>query len=191
VFVSSSHISPVETSPSPCSTVTEKRLLKHITLVSVDAMNKLNDIESFLSNKRVAIVGVSRNPNDFTRAIYDEFLRRGYDVLPVNPNSPNVDANSCFATVRDITPPPQTALIMISRAQAAQILSECKSAGIRNVWVYGTSGRQTLPDELLAECRTAGMTIIDGECPFMFLPNSGGIHRLHGFVRKVFHSYPA
>src|SRR4051794_2411834 len=148
-------------------------------------MNKLNEIESFLSNKRVAIVGVSRNPRDFTRAIYDEFVHRGYDVLPVNPNIPKVDANPCFATVKDITPSPQAALIMTSRAQTRQIIGECKSAGICNVWVYGTSGRQTLSAELLSECRTAGMTIIDGECPFMYLPKRGGIHRLHGFVRKV------
>jgi hypothetical protein len=36
-----------------------------------------------------------------------------------------------------------------------------------------------------------GVTVINGECPFMFLSESGGIHKFHGFVRKIFRSYPA
>ena len=43
-------------------------------------------IDDFLSRKRLALVGVSRNPQDFTRSMFREFRRRGYDVVPVNPN---------------------------------------------------------------------------------------------------------
>ena len=45
------------------------------------------EIDKFLSNHRIALVGVSRNPQDFSRAVFRELTARGYDVVPVNPLS--------------------------------------------------------------------------------------------------------
>ena len=42
-------------------------------------------IDSFLSCRRIAVVGVSRDPKDFSRAVLRELLKRGYDVVPVSP----------------------------------------------------------------------------------------------------------
>ena len=44
-------------------------------------MATLDEIRDFLSLKRIAVVGVSRNPKDFTRSLFREFVRRGYDVV--------------------------------------------------------------------------------------------------------------
>src|ERR1035438_4353633 len=46
----------------------------------------LEDITKFLACKRVALVGVSRNPHHFSRALMGEFLAKGYDAVPINPN---------------------------------------------------------------------------------------------------------
>ena len=48
-------------------------------------------IDDFLAQKRIAVVGVSRNPRDFTRTMFNEFIRRGYDAVPVNPNAAEID----------------------------------------------------------------------------------------------------
>jgi hypothetical protein len=154
-------------------------------------MARLSDIQSFLSKKRIAIVGVSRNPKDFTRALYDEFVRRGYDVVPVNPGAQEINAKRCYGTVQEIVPMPETALIMTGKTQTEHVVQDCKAAGIRSVWTYGTNGRKRLSREFVGECSAAGMVIVEGECPFMYLPNGAGIHRVHGFVRKIFRSYPA
>ena len=58
----------------------------------------------FMGQKRLAIVGVSRNPQDFTRVLFREFLKQGYDVIPVNPNATEVEGRKCFARVGDINP---------------------------------------------------------------------------------------
>jgi len=34
------------------------------------------------------------------------------------------------------------------------------------------------------------MSLVAGECPFMFLPETPWFHRLHGFCRKLVGSYP-
>ena len=35
-----------------------------------------------------------------------------------------------------------------------------------------------------------GMEVIPGQCPFMFLPGAQGVHRLHGFFRRITGRYP-
>ncbi|MBI5563817.1 MAG: CoA-binding protein, partial [Chloroflexi bacterium] len=35
-----------------------------------------------------------------------------------------------------------------------------------------------------------GMSVVDGQCPFMFLPQTMWFHRMHGFIKKVSGSYP-
>jgi hypothetical protein len=39
-------------------------------------------------------------------------------------------------------------------------------------------------------CRSRGIRVIEGECPFMFLPNAGFPHQFHGFCRKLLGAYP-
>jgi hypothetical protein len=154
-------------------------------------MAKLSDIQSFLSKKRIAIVGVSRNPKDFTRVLYDEFVRRGYDVVPVNPGAQEIDAKRCYRTVQEIVPVPDAVLVMTGKSQTEHVVQECKAAGVQSVWTFGTSGHKRLSLQIIGECNAAGMVIVEGECPFMYLPNNSGIHRFHGFVRKILRSYPA
>ena len=54
-------------------------------------MTTLTQIQDFLGRKRLALVGVSRDPKDFTRALFGELSRREYDVVPVNPEVIEVD----------------------------------------------------------------------------------------------------
>ena len=42
----------------------------------------LEDITKFLECKRVAFVGVSRDPKHFSRALFREFVAKGYDPSP-------------------------------------------------------------------------------------------------------------
>jgi predicted CoA-binding protein len=47
-------------------------------LVEEQPMASKQAIDSFLSCRRIAIVGVSRNPKDFSRAVFRAFVERGY-----------------------------------------------------------------------------------------------------------------
>ena len=38
---------------------------------------------------------------------------------------------------------------------------------------------------------TEALTVISGECPFLFLPDGAWIHRAHAWCRKTFGQYPA
>ena len=143
-------------------------------------MASLTEIREFLGAKRIAIAGVSRNPRDFTRMLFREFRSRGYDVVPVNPNLAEVEGVPCVARIADISPPVEAALLLTRAEMNAHLAADCAQAGIRRIWMY-RAAEQPLPE---------GVSVIAGECPFMFLPKTGGIHRLHGFCRKLVGTWP-
>ncbi len=152
-------------------------------------MNSLSDIREFLAQKRIAIVGVSRNPRETSHVLFKEFLSRGYDAIAVNPNATQINGSSSVASLEDVTPAPDAVLLMTSHAVAEEIVRDWKG-GIRRLWIYGTSGKSKVSVLATSRLRGMGVSVIDGECPFMFLQDSGGIHSFHGFVRKIFRSFP-
>ena len=149
----------------------------------------LETIEGFLAQKRIAMVGISRERADFSVSLFDEFLRRGYDVVPVNPNVEEVQGRRCFARVQDIQPPVDAVLLMTTPEVTNAVIHDCDEAGVRRVWMYRAAGQGAVSSEAVAFCRGRGIEVVPGECPFMFLPHAG-LHRIHGFIRRITGSYP-
>jgi predicted CoA-binding protein len=150
----------------------------------------LKTIEDFLAQKRIAMVGVSREPRSFSVSLFEELCRRGYDVIPVNPNTPNVQGRRCFARLQDIQPPVDTALLMTPFSTTDEVVKDCAEAGIRRIWMYRAAGKGAVSPTAIQFCRDRGIEVVPGECPYMFLPGADSIHRLHGFFRKITGRYP-
>ncbi len=152
-------------------------------------MTPRQTIDDFLSRKRLAVVGVSRNPKDFTRMLFGEFRRRGYDVVPVTPQAAEVDGLRTFAHVQDIAPPVEAALLLTNPAITEQVVEDCATAGITRVWMYRAGGTGAVSPAAIAFCQSHGMQVVPGECPFMFFPHNG-LHAIHGFIRRLTGRYP-
>lgn len=150
----------------------------------------LETIEDFLAQKRIAMVGVSREPRSFSVTLFEELCRRGYDVIPVNPNTPNVQGRRCFARLHDIKPPVDTVILMTPSSITDEVVKDCAEAGIRRIWMYRAAGKGAVSPKAIQFCRDRGIQVVPGECPYMFLPGADSIHRFHGFVRKITGRYP-
>jgi len=137
------------------------------------------------------MVGISRERQSISVSLFEELCRRGYDVIPVNPNTPSVLGRRCFARVQDIQPPVDMALLMTSPAITDAVVVDCAAAGIRRVWMYAAGGKGAVSTKAVAFCQERGIQVVPGQCPFMFLPKAETIHRLHGFIRKLTGQYPA
>ena len=122
--------------------------------------------------------------------LFEELCRRGYDVIPVNPNAAEVQGIRCFARVQDIQPPVDGALLMTSPEATETVVNDCAEAGIRRVWMYRAAGQGSVSAKAVEFCLGRGMLVVPGQCPFMFLPDTAGFHRFHGFVRKITGRYP-
>jgi predicted CoA-binding protein len=151
----------------------------------------LQDITKFLECKRVAFVGVSRDPQHFSRALLHEFLAKGYDPVPVNPQATEIDGRKCFARVSDITPPVEAALLMTGAPLPTdQAARECNQANIQNIWICKSVNDGDEHERTMDSCRLRGSAVVEGYCPFMFLPHPGLVHRIHRSLMKVVGSYP-
>ena len=150
----------------------------------------LRQIEAFLQRKRFAAIGVSRRPKDFTRLLFSELRGRGYDVVPVNPGINAIDGIPCFASVRDITPPVEAALLLTRPEVSDVVADECIQAGIRQIWMYRAVGGGAVSPRAAIACELNGIDVIAGECPFMFLPQAGLVHAVHGFCKKLTSHFP-
>ncbi|HYD41527.1 MAG TPA: CoA-binding protein [Anaeromyxobacter sp.] len=147
-------------------------------------MSAIQAAERFLQLRRIAFVGVSRDRADFSRRVYEAFLARGYDVVPVNPAVPDVDGRPAFASVAEITPPVEGAYFLVPPAVAERAAREALDAGVRQLWFHRGGGPGAASPAALAQCAAAGVTPVTDLCPFMVLPGTGFGHRLHGWFRR-------
>jgi len=153
-------------------------------------MNSRKSIDSFLNHKRLAVVGVSRNAKDFSRSLFRELQSRGYDLVPVNPNAEEIEGIPAVASVKDASPAVEGALLMTESHVSGGVVRECYDAGIQDIWLYRAAGTGAVSRSALDFCDEKQMNVVNGECPFMFLPQNGFPHNFHGFCRKMLGRLP-
>ncbi len=148
-------------------------------------------IEDFLKQKRLALVGVSRDPKDFSHVLFIEFLERGYEAIPVNPKAVKIAGHHCYENVCAIRPRVDGALLLVPPHMTAWVVRGCARARIPRVWMHRGSGGGAVNTESVTYCQQHGIQVIEGFCPYMFLAHPGLIHRAHGWMMKLEGSYPA
>ena len=151
----------------------------------------LDFIQEFLSQHRIAMVGLSRNPRHFSSVLFDEFCRRGYEMVAVHPGVDKLRGRACFQRVQEVTPPVVNVLLMTTGAATDQVVRDCAEAGVRRVWFYRAAGPGSLTPTAIEFCRAHNMQVIPGDCPFMYFPNPGVLHGAHRLLRKITGSYPS
>ena len=147
-------------------------------------------IEDFLSQKRLAVVGVSGEPHDFSRGLFREFCQRGYDMVPVNPKLSEVEGRICYPRLQDVAPPVDGVLLMTSPAVTEQVVRDCVEAGIHRVWMYRAVGAGAVSPSAIEFCNTQDIHVVPGECPYMFFSEAGLVHRIHGFLKRITGTLP-
>ena len=138
---------------------------------------------AFLSNKRVAVTGVSRHPETHgSNAIYRRLRERGYQVFAVNPNAQEVEGDPSYHDLRSI-PDGVEAVVIATRPEIGlETMRECVDLGVRHVWMHHGPGASSVSAEATDLGRRHGITVIDGGCPLMFGPAADFGHRVLRFV---------
>ncbi|HEY6939303.1 MAG TPA: CoA-binding protein [Terriglobales bacterium] len=150
-----------------------------------------DDIRDFLAQRRIALVGLSRNPKDFSHVVFREMSQWGYDMVPVNPAGGELEHRRCFARLQEIDPPVAGALVMTAPRETERVVRDCAEAGVRRVWMHRGGGQGAVSKQAADFCRQNGIRLVEGYCPLMFLTGTPILHRVHGFFLKVLGGYPA
>ncbi len=148
------------------------------------ATTMMDRAREFLSHRRIAVVGVSRDERDFSRMVYGELRRRGYDLVPVNPAMKELEGSPCFARLQEVTPPVEGALLFTPPSRTTEALRDCVETGVDRVWMHRGTGPGAAGPDAVAFCEANGIAAVAGLCPFMALPGAGLPHRIHGFFRR-------
>jgi hypothetical protein len=56
--------------------------------------------------------------------------------------------------------------------------------------MYRAGGAGAVSADAIGFCAANGISVVPGECPFMFFPGTPWFHRMHGWVKKITGSYP-
>ena len=143
-----------------------------------------NAASEFLANKRVAVTGVSRTPdNHGSNVVYTRLRERGYQVFAVNPNAEEVAGDPSYHDLRSI-PGGVDAVVIGTRPELAEeTMRECAELGIEHVWMHRSFGAGSVSDAAATYGREHGISVIDGGCPCMFDPTADLGHKA---MRVVF-----
>jgi len=155
-------------------------------------MTKLADAAAdFLSSKRIAVTGVSRNPAGHgSNVVYDRLVERGFEVFPVNPNAELIGDKPCYPDLASIPGGVDAVVIGTSPAHAQATIEQAVAAGITKVWMHRSVDAGSVDPSAVAYGREHGLTVIDGGCPLMFDPAADGGHKFMCGLLKLMGRVP-
>jgi predicted CoA-binding protein len=125
-------------------------------------------VAEFLSGKRYAVAGVSRQPKQFSNAIYRRLLNSGFEVLPVNPNAAEIEGVRCYPDLVSLPGAVDGVVIATHPRSAPGLVRQCADKGIRRVWFHRSFGAGSVSREAVEACKASGIACIVGGCPMMY-----------------------
>ena len=129
-------------------------------------------VDEFLSQKRIAVAGVSRdNGHHPTGNLIYRRLKKDHEVFPVNPHMLEFDGDRCYPDLRSI-PGGVDGVVIVTRPEAAdRIVEDCTAAGVRRVWMHQSIGTKasSVSPRAVDYCRQHDISVIAGACPMMYV----------------------
>jgi predicted CoA-binding protein len=156
----------------------------------IDKSEARKNIDNFLNLSTIGFVGVSSKKKDFSQGLFKEMKKHFRRVIPINPQIEAIDDSTCYPSLASIPEKIEGLFIMTSPINSKQIVQKCIDLNIDNLWFHRGVGQGSLDDEIYYFAKERGLNIIPGYCPYMFLPDAGLGHKLHGMFMKLTRSYP-
>ena len=149
-------------------------------------MNAKKTVSEFLAEKHLAVVGVSRSGKDFSNLAYRELKKKGYRLVPVNPNANALEGERCYHRLTEIEDRPAGAIVMTNSRVTESVVRDAAEAGIRKLWIQQGSESQGA----LELARQKGLSVVSGDCILMFAEPVASFHRFHRWVWKLLGKLP-
>ena len=144
-----------------------------------------------LAPRAVAVVGASRNPSNIGRRVLDALVAGGYTgaIYPVNTHAAEVAGLRAYASIGDVPPGVELAVIAVPRDAVLDVVDACAVAHVSALVVItagfaevGEEGR-ALQERLLEKVRGYGMRMVGPNC--MGLLNTNPSLRMNGSFSPI------
>ena len=127
-------------------------------------------VDDFLSQKVIAIAGVSRDPkNHVGNFIFKKFKSAGYKTYQVNPNAAEIEGEKCYADFKSIPKKVDAVFVGTNPGASSDVVRQCMEAGINKIWFHKAFGPGNFSEETVTLCKENNVAAIFSGCPAMFL----------------------
>jgi hypothetical protein len=138
-------------------------------------------VTDFVSQRKLAVVGVSRQGKKFGNLAFRELKAKGYMLFPVHPQAETVQGKRCYPSLAALPEPVDGVLVIVPPAETEKVVREAAAAGIKRVWMQ--QGPES--PEAIRFCQENGISAVHGECILMFAEPAAWYHRAHRWVWKL------
>ena len=143
-------------------------------------------IESFLSAKKIAIAGVSRDTKKFGYAVYSSLAGKGFDVYPINPNADSIGGTPCFQSISALPADVSNLVILTPKNQTEGLVKEAISKGISSIWIQQMSDTP----EAIRIAGSSNIQLVSKQCILLWANPVTGIHKFHRTLSRIFGLLP-
>ncbi len=108
----------------------------------------------------VAIVGASPNPERPSYSVTDYLIRKGYHVIPVNPNAQQILGKTSYPDLTSIPEPVEIVDVFRRSEEVMPIVEEAIKIGAKAVWMQ----EGVINEEAASRARDAGLLVVMDKC---------------------------
>lgn len=118
------------------------------------------DINAILDMKSIAVVGLSSDPSRPSFGVANYLKRQGYRVIPVNPSEEEVLGEKAYASLSDLTEPPDVVDVFRRPDAVGQVVDDAIKAGAKAIWLQPG----VVDKEAARRAREAGLLVVMDKC---------------------------
>ena len=122
-------------------------------------------------SKTVAVIGASSNRSKFGNKALRAFESRGYKVIPINPNEPEVEGHKTYPSVLDFPEPIDMATVYVPPGVGVRVMDQLAEKRIPEVWLNPGADETVVVDRakqlglnVIQACSIVGI----GENPYRY-----------------------
>jgi predicted CoA-binding protein len=142
-------------------------------------------IQTFIEQKKIAIVGASRGGKKFGNTAAKELGERGYEVFYIHPDVEEIDNHPTYPNLEAVRDRVESVWVSVPSKRAEGVLRDAAAAGLTKVWLQqGASS----PD-LVKLGQELGLELVSGKCILMYADPVRSFHKFHQVIWKLIGQY--
>jgi len=142
-------------------------------------------IQSFIKQKKVAVVGASRNEKKFGNAAAKELQERGYEVFYIHPEAKELNGQPTYPNLEAVKDHAETVWVNVPPERGEAVLREAATAGLTKVWLQ----QGAASPELIQVGDELGLELVAGKCILMYAEPVRSFHKFHQVIWKLIGQY--
>jgi hypothetical protein len=143
-------------------------------------------VSEFLSQRKLALVGISRSGRKFGNAIVKDLTAKGYQIYSVHPTAAEIDGRPCWPSLLQLPEKVEGVVTVVPPSETEKVMRDVVKAGIPRVWMQQGSESPAA----LRFCEENGIRVVHGQCIMMFAEPTAFFHRVHRWIARMFGKVP-